>query len=82
MTKKKKLHVKVGDIVTIITGFNKNEKGEVLKINKKTGQIIVKGINLKFKHNKPKTENETGVIKRFEAPIHHSNVKLTLKKES
>ena len=37
--------IAVGDIVTIISGFHKNESGEVLNINKKTGKIIVKGIN-------------------------------------
>jgi ribosomal protein L24 len=40
------------------------------------GKIIVKGINFKFKHVKPNTENEIGEIKQFEAPIHHSNVKF------
>ena len=74
--------IAVGDIVTIISGFHKNESGEVLNINKKTGKIIVKGINFKFKHIKPRTENEVGEIKQFEAPIHHSNVKLNLKEVS
>ena len=74
--KKQKIHVKTGDTVTIISGFHKNELGEVININKKTGKIIVKGINFKFKHIKPRTENEVGEIKQFEAPIHHSNVKL------
>lgn len=69
--------IAVGDTVTIISGFHKNESGEVLNINKKTGKIIVKGINFKFKHIKPRTENEVGEIKQFEAPIHHSNVKLS-----
>ena len=82
MPKKQKLHVKIGDIVTVISGFHKNETGEVTKINKKTGKIIVKGINFKFKHVKPSTENEIGEIKQFEAPIHHSNVKLNLKEIS
>ena len=76
MLKKQKLHVKVGDQVTIISGFHKNETGEVLKIDKKTGKVIIQGINFKFKHIKPTTENEIGEIKQFEAPIHHSNVKL------
>ena len=76
MVKNQKLHVKVGDQVTIISGFYKNETGEILKVNHKTGQVIVQGINLKFKHTKPKTENEIGEIKQFEAPIHHSNVKV------
>lgn len=79
---KQKIHVKVGDIVTIISGFNKNESGEILKINKKTGKVLVKGINFKYKHIKPNTENEIGEIKQFEAPIHHSNVKLKIKEVS
>ena len=82
MLKQKKLHVKVGDIVTIISGFHKNETGEIIKVNKKTGKVIVKGINFKFKHIKPNTENDIGEIKQFEAPIHHSNVKLNLKEVS
>jgi ribosomal protein L24 len=74
--------VKIGDNVTVISGFHKNETGEVIKINQKNGKIIVKGINFKFKHVKPNTENEIGEIKQFEAPIHHSNVKLNLKEVS
>ena len=73
-----KMHVKMGDTVMITSGFHKNETGEIIKINKKTGKIVVKGINFKFKHIKPNTENEIGEIKQFEAPIHHSNVKLNL----
>lgn len=73
------MHVKIGDTVKIISGFDKNKTGEVLKLYKKTGKIIVKGINFKYKHIKPNTENEVGEIKQFEAPIHHSNVKLTSK---
>ena len=79
MVTKQKIHVKVGDQVTIISGFHKNETGEVLSVNKKTGKIIVQGINFKFKHVKPNTETEIGEIKQMEAPIHHSNVKLNLK---
>lgn len=82
MSKQQKLHVKIGDTVTVISGFHKNETGEVIKINRNTGKIIVKGINFKFKHVKPNTENEIGEIKQFEAPIHHSNVKLNLKEVS
>ena len=82
MTKKQKMHVKIGDTVIVTSGFNKNERGEVIKINKKTGKIVLKGINFKFKHIKPNTENEIGEIKQFEAPIHHSNVKLKLNETS
>ena len=82
MLKKQKMHVKIGDTVRIISGFFKNETGEVIKINRNAKTLIVKGINFKFKHVKPNTENEIGEIKKFEAPIHHSNVKLNLKEVS
>ena len=77
MIKYQKIHVKIGDTVKIISGFHKNEIGEVTRLDKKTGKIIVKGINFKFKHIKPRTESEVGEIKQFEAPIDHSNVKLS-----
>lgn len=70
------MHLKIGDQVKIISGYDKNRIGEVIKIYPNTGKIVVKGINFKFKHIKPITENEVGEIKQFEAPIHHSNVKL------
>ena len=76
MSKKQKIHVKIGDKVKVISGFHKNETGEVLKINKKDGKLLIKGINFKFKHVKPNNENEIGEIKQLEAPIHHSNVQL------
>jgi large subunit ribosomal protein L24 len=78
MVRKKKIHVKIGDSVKIISGFDKNKVGEVIKIYNNSGKILVKGINFKFKHIKPTTDNEIGEIKQIEAPIHHSNVKLHL----
>ena len=74
--KKKKIDLKVGNVVKIISGLYKNQIGEIELINRKTGKIIVKGLNLKFKHIKSKNKNETGEIKQIEAPIDHSNVKL------
>ena len=44
MPKKQKLYLKIGDRVTVISGFYKNESGEITRINCKTGKIIIKGI--------------------------------------
>lgn len=82
MLNNKKINLKIGDQVKIISGFHKNETGEIIKINRKTKKVIVQGINFKFKHVKPNKENEIGEIKQFEAPIHHSNVKLNSKEVS
>jgi len=78
MATSSKMHVKLGDNVKVISGFDKNKTGEVIKIYPTTGKILVKGINFKFKHIKPNTDNEVGEIKQIEAPIHHSNVKLNV----
>jgi len=76
MNQKIKLNVKLGDTVEIITGFDKKKKGEVIKLFRNAGKILVKGINLKYKHVKPNKEGDVGEIKQIEAPIHHSNVKI------
>jgi large subunit ribosomal protein L24 len=78
MSKNQKIHIKIGDSVKIISGFDKDKTGEVVKIYRNSGKILVKGVNFKFKHTKPNTENEVGEIKQIEAPIHHSNVKLNV----
>ena len=79
MSIKQKIHVRIGDNVMVISGAEKNKTGEIIKIYKQTGKIVVKGINFKFKHIKPNKDNKVGEIKQFEAPIHHSNVKLNSK---
>ena len=66
MQKIQKIHVKIGDTVKIISGSDKNKTGEVIKIYHKTGKLIVKGINFKFKHVKPRNDKEIGEIKQFQ----------------
>lgn len=73
-----KFNIKIGDIVQVISGFDKKKIGKIIKLNRKTGKIIVEGINLRYKHIKPKTDKDIGDIKQIEVPLHHSNVKLNL----
>ena len=47
MVKRQKIHIKLGDTVKVISGFDKNKTGEVTKIYRNTGKILVKGINYK-----------------------------------
>ena len=76
MVTKQSSHVKRGDTVKVISGKDKGKIGEILKILGTTNQVIVKDINIKKKHIKPKKEGEVGRISQFEAPIHTSNVML------
>jgi large subunit ribosomal protein L24 len=76
MLKKQKTNFKVGETVTVISGFYKNQIGEIKRIDKKTGKIVIKGINLKTKYTRATDKNNIGEMKQIECPIHYSNVKL------
>ena len=71
-----KMHVKKGDTIQVISGKDKGKVGEVLQALPKQSFVIVKGVNLRTKHIKPRQEGESGQIVTQEAPIHSSNVML------
>lgn len=73
---KNKLHVKKGDTVQVIAGADKGKVGEILKAIPEANKVIVKGVNIRTRHMKPRQEGESGQIVTSEAPIHSSNVML------
>jgi large subunit ribosomal protein L24 len=73
-TEKMKIKLKQGDNVQIIAGASKGQKGKILKVDRKAGRVIVEGVNLITKHQKPNKANQTGGRIKKEAPIHVSNV--------
>lgn len=52
------------------------KKGKVLESSLKTGKILVEGVNLKKKHQKPRKRGEKGQMITLPAHIPVSNVKL------
>ena len=48
-----KLHVKKNDTVVVISGKDAGKTGEVLKVYPKTGKVLVQGVNIVKKHQKP-----------------------------
>lgn len=71
---RKKLHIKKGDNVMVISGDFKGQQGRVLKVDVSKTSAIVEGINMVAKHTKPNTENPKGGIVNKEAPIQISNL--------
>ncbi len=71
--KKNKLKIKKGDQVVVLAGRDKGAKGEVLKVLPDVRRVLVQGINLVTKHQKP-TQVSPGGIQKKELPIHVSNV--------
>ena len=68
------LKIKKGDTVKVIAGKDKDKEGKVVSIDRKTGRVIVEGINKITKHEKPSAANQNGGIVQKEAPIDISNV--------
>ena len=69
-----KLHVKAKDQVIVIAGKDKGKKGVVTVAFPKTGKVIVEGVNLVTKHQKPRQQGQPGGIIKKEAFIDASNV--------
>ena len=69
-----KVHVRKGDTVYVLSGKDAGKTGEVLKVIPKSGRVIVEGVNMMTKHNKPRNQMMTGGIQEFAAPIDASNV--------
>ncbi len=70
----KKLHVKTGDKVMIISGKDKGKTGKVLEVSPKEGKVIVEGLNLVTKHVKPRKMGETGGIVKAEGALYACKV--------
>jgi len=71
-----KLHVKTGDTVKVIAGDDKGKTGRIVLVKKDVNKVIVEGVNMVTKHNKPSAKSPNGGITKQEAPIHASNVML------
>lgn len=69
------MHVKKDDKVIILTGKDKGKTGSVLKSMPKEGKVIVSGLNLSKRHQRPRKSGEKGQILDKAMPIHVSNVK-------
>ncbi len=76
-----RMHIKKGDTVQVIAGKDKGKIGEILMTLPKKSAVIVKGVNIRTKHVKPRQEGEAGQIVTVEAPIHSSNVMIYSEKQ-
>ncbi|KPK80075.1 MAG: 50S ribosomal protein L24 [Gemmatimonas sp. SM23_52] len=70
------MHVRKGDQVAVIAGNYKGSEGRVLRVIPKSNRVVVEGINMRKRHQRPSQRNPEGGIVTFEAPIAASNVLL------
>ena len=71
---------KKGDTVQVLSGNDKGKTGEVLEVMPKTGKIIVKGVNIRKKHVKPRKQGDEGGIIPVECSIFSAKVNVVCPK--
>ena len=73
---RRKLKIKTGDIVKVISGNQKGVQGKVLRVYASKNRAVVEGVNIVKKHNKPNSNNPKGGISEKELSIDISNISL------
>ena len=67
------MRIKKGDTAVVITGKNKGAKGRVLTVMPEDQRVIVEGVNMIKKHQKPnKKFQQGGILLRQPAPCRRS----------
>jgi large subunit ribosomal protein L24 len=77
----KKFKIKSGDTVFVLAGKDKGKTGEIMKVDREKERVIVKGVNIQKKHQKPSQGNPGGLIDK-EGFIHISNVNFLDKEKN
>ena len=74
------MRIKKGDTVQVLSGNDKGKKGEVLEVIPKDSKVVVKGVNVRKKHIKPRKQGEEGGIIPVECAIDSSKVNVVCPK--
>ena len=74
------MRIKKGDNVEVLSGNDKGKKGEVLEVLPKDNKIIVKGVNVRKRHVKPRKQGDEGGIISVECAINSSKVNVVCPK--
>lgn len=70
------LHIKKGDTVVILSGVDKGKVGKVTRAYPKSGLVVVEGVAIRTKHQKPRKSGQRGQIVEKQHAIAASKVAL------
>ena len=68
------MNIKKDDKVVVLSGKDKGKQGKILVSDPKAAKVIVEGVNVATKHQKPRKQGEEGGIIKVETPIYASKV--------
>lgn len=72
----KKVHVKTGDTVVVLSGKERGKKGKVVAVSPKEGKVIVEGVNVVSRHIKPRKMGQEGGIVKAEGAMYACKVQV------
>ena len=75
------LRLKKGDRVQVLQGKDRGKTGEITRVMPLEGKVIVDGVNVAKKHQKPTKATMQGGIQDKAMPIHVSNLMLVCGKD-
>ena len=75
------LHIKKGDTVVVLSGVDKGKSGKIVEVFPRKNLVVVEGVGMKHKHQKPKREGQRGQIIDKQHPIAASKVMLADRKK-
>ena len=70
------LKIRKGDRVRVLTGKDRGKEGEVMRAIPRSGKVIVEGVNVAKKHQRPTQATQQGGIIDKDMPLPVSNVAL------
>tara|TARA_B100001564_G_scaffold16773_1_gene12899 strand:+ start:563 stop:841 length:279 start_codon:yes stop_codon:yes gene_type:complete len=73
------MKIQKGDTVKVISGKDTGKEGKVLQAFPKKGTVLVEGVNINKKHQKPQGQTMQGGVIDKSMPINVSNVALVVK---
>lgn len=68
------MNIKTNDTVIVLSGKDKGKTGKVISADPKGGKVIVEGVNVAKRHQKPRQQGEEGGIIKIETPIYAAKV--------
>ena len=74
------MNIKKDDKVIVLSGKDKGKQGKVLIADPKGLKVVVEGVNVATKHQKPRKQGETGGIVEREAALYASKVQVVCPK--
>ena len=74
------MNIKKDDKVIVLSGKDKGKQGKVLSADPKAMKVVVEGVNVATKHQKPMKQGQDGGIIKVETPIYVSTVQLVCPK--